>query len=279
MLTDGRSRGRAARWCDRVAAAAAGLLRVRVLLAMPSLQAEEVALAVAALLSEALRKRSWACRWRAAVRVRAYRKINGESRTCRSRPAVCEELRRHERWSQNRPRNAHFHLIPDPTPGVGGQPVRSLFTPFDARADFILYPCRSPHGGRLTSPITPRHAHGPCACRRLGPSISAQGVLKWEGQRSRGRGLGGAPQERLPLHGRRGPTRPSSLRLGRAALDAVMPCRLWVLSWRDADASLCSGLLAAMPRCLCLRLEKNSAGRCHCCGPGCRRHRLSRGMW
>ena len=95
----------------------------------------------------------------------------------------------------------------------------------------------------------------------------------------RGRGLGRAPQERLPLHGRRGPTRPSSLRLGRAAFDAVMPCRLWVLGWRDADASLCSGLLAAMPRCLCLRLERNSAGRCHCCGPGCRRHRLSRGMW
>ena len=29
------------------------------------------------------------------------------------------------------------------------------------------------------------HAHGPCACSRQGPSISAQGVLKWEGQRSR----------------------------------------------------------------------------------------------
>jgi len=42
----------------------------------------------------------------------------------------------------------------------------------------------------------------------------------------RGRGLGGAPQERLPLHGRRGPRRPSTLRLGRAAFDAVMPCRL-----------------------------------------------------
>ena len=95
----------------------------------------------------------------------------------------------------------------------------------------------------------------------------------------RGRGLGGPPQERLPLHGRRGPTRPSTLWLGRAAFDAVMPCRLWLLGWRDVDASLCSGLLAAMPRCLCLRLERNSAGRCHCCGPGCRRHRLSRGMW
>ena len=30
----------------------------------------------------------------------------------------------------------------------------------------------------------------------------------------RGRGLGGPPQERLPLHGRRGPTRPSTLWLG-----------------------------------------------------------------
>ena len=95
----------------------------------------------------------------------------------------------------------------------------------------------------------------------------------------RGRGLGGAPQERLLLHGRRGPTRPSCLWLGRAAFDAVMPCRLWLLGWRDADASLCSGLLAAMPRCLRRRLERNSAGRCHCCAPGCRRHRLSRGMW
>ena len=68
---------------------------------------------------------------------------------------------------------------------VGGQPIRSLFTPFDARADIILYPCRSPHGGRLKDPMTWLHAHGPCACSRQGPSISAQGVLKWEGQRSR----------------------------------------------------------------------------------------------
>ena len=86
-------------------------------------------------------------------------------------------------------------------------------------------------------------------------------------------------QERLLLNGRRGPTRPSILWLGRAALHAVKQCRLWVLGWRDADASLCSGLLAAMPRCLCLRLERNSAGRCDCCAPECRRHRLSRGMW
>ena len=68
---------------------------------------------------------------------------------------------------------------------MGGQPVRSLFTPFDARAHFILYPCRSPHGGRLKNPRTWLHAHGPCACSRQGPSISAQGARKWEGQRSR----------------------------------------------------------------------------------------------
>ena len=70
-------------------------------------------------------------------------------------------------------------------PQLGGQPIRSLFTPFDARADIILYPCRSPHGGRLKDPMTWLHAHGPCACSRQGPSISAQGVRKWEGQRSR----------------------------------------------------------------------------------------------
>ena len=65
-----------------------------------------------------------------------------------------------------------------------GDWVRSLFTPFDARAHFILYPCRSPHGGRLKDPRTWLHAHGPCACSRQGPSISAQGARKWEGQRS-----------------------------------------------------------------------------------------------
>ena len=72
-----------------------------------------------------------------------------------------------------------------PRPQLGGQPIRSLFTPFDARADIILYPCRSPHGGRLKDPMTWLHAHGPCACSRQGPSISAQGVRKWEGQRAR----------------------------------------------------------------------------------------------
>ena len=158
---------------------------------------------------------------------------------------------------------------------LGGEPVRSLFTPFDARADLILDPCRVRrmvvasrirlHGGVRT--VLP---HAPVLVRASAREARANG---------RDNGLGGRPQERLPLNGRRGPTRPSILWLGRAALHAVKQCRLWVLGWRDADASLCSGLLAAMPRCLCRRLERNSAGRCHCCGPGCRRHRLSRGMW
>ena len=56
---------------------------------------------------------------------------------------------------------------------IRGQRVRRLFTPFDARADIILDPCRSPHGGRLKDPITRGRAHGPSACPRLGPSISA----------------------------------------------------------------------------------------------------------
>jgi len=151
----------------------------------------------------------------------------------------------------------HQFILTSITDGtrVGGQRIRSLFTPFDARADIILYPCRARAAVKVR--VSARKA---CA-------------------NGRGRGLGGPPQERLPLHGRRGPTRPSILWLGRAALHAVKQCRLWVLGWRDADASLCSGLLAAMPRCLCRRLERNSAGRCHCCAPGCRRHRLSRGMW
>ena len=68
---------------------------------------------------------------------------------------------------------------------MGGQPVRWLFTPFDARADFILYPCRSPHGGRLKNPRTWAHAQGPSACAHLGLYGSAQGVRKWEGWRSR----------------------------------------------------------------------------------------------
>ena len=158
---------------------------------------------------------------------------------------------------------------------LGGQPIQPLLTPFDARADIILSPCRSPHGGHLTNPMTWAHAQGPSACAHLGLYGSAQGVRKWEGWRSRR----AATSERLPLHGRRGPTRPSTLRLGRAAFDAVMPCRLWLLGWRDADPSLCSGLLVAMPRRLGRRLERNSAGRCHRCAPECRRHRLSRGMW
>ena len=69
--------------------------------------------------------------------------------------------------------------------GRGGADPIHLFTPRDARADLILYPCRSPHGGRLKDPMTWLHAQGPSACSRQGPNGSAQGVRKWEGQRSR----------------------------------------------------------------------------------------------
>ena len=65
-----------------------------------------------------------------------------------------------------------------------GERIRSRSRPRDARGDFILYPCRSPHGGRLTNPMTWAHAQGPSACAHLGLYGSAQGVRKWEGQRS-----------------------------------------------------------------------------------------------
>ena len=75
---------------------------------------------------------------------------------------------------------------PDRTALLRGDWVRSLFTPFDARAHFILYPCRSPHGGRLKDPMTWAARARPL---RVQPSRSeygsAQGVRKWEGQRSR----------------------------------------------------------------------------------------------
>ena len=157
---------------------------------------------------------------------------------------------------------------------LGGQPVRWLFSLSTRVRILFLVPiaagmvgaCKI-QGHSRTRAVLPRatilartSAHEPCEHKVY-------------------RGLGGAPQERLPLHGRRGPTRPSTLRLGWAAFDAVMPCRLWLLGWRDADASLCSGLLAAMPRRLGRQLERNSAGRCDCCAPECWRHRLSRCVW
>ena len=154
---------------------------------------------------------------------------------------------------------------------IGGPPV----TPRNSEKwRFLAVPIAA-------EPLRPSQCHHDGCTRTVLPHapVLVQASARKARANGRGRGLGGPPQERLPLHGRRGPTRPSILWLGRAAFDAVMPCRLWLLGWRDADASLCSGLLAAMPRCLCLRLERNSAGRCHGCGPGCRRHRLSRGMW
>ena len=83
------------------------------------------------------------------------------------------------------PSRGDTHTQPRAAPIIRGDRVRSLFTPFDARAHFILYPCRSPHGGRLKNPRTWAHAQGPSACAHLGLYGSAQGVRKWEGWRSR----------------------------------------------------------------------------------------------
>ena len=71
------------------------------------------------LLSGALRSKCNTCRWRAAVRVRAYPNIQGESRTCRSRPVAAGSLR-----GAAAPREVvisaavrrPFSLSPDPTP-------------------------------------------------------------------------------------------------------------------------------------------------------------------
>jgi len=84
-----------------------------------ALQAEEVALAVAALLRRCAKE----ARLAGGGRRRGFgrtptSKANLECAGIgRSRSTVCEELRRHERWSQNRPRSGHFHLGPTPTPG------------------------------------------------------------------------------------------------------------------------------------------------------------------
>ena len=59
---------------------------------------------------------------------------------------------------------------------VRGDWVRSLFTPFDARAHFILGTDCGRHGGRLQNPRTLPHARGPSACGNLRGSLRLQGV-------------------------------------------------------------------------------------------------------
>ena len=59
---------------------------------------------------------------------------------------------------------------------VGGQRIRRLFTPFDARPDFILGTDCGRHGGRLQNPRTLPHARGPSACGNLRGSLRLQGV-------------------------------------------------------------------------------------------------------
>ena len=68
---------------------------------------------------------------------------------------------------------------------VGGQPVRSLFTPFDARAHFILGTDCGRHGGRLKNPRTLPHARAPSACGKLRGSLRLQGVRAQSVPRSR----------------------------------------------------------------------------------------------
>jgi len=50
----------------------------------------------------------------------------------------------------------HQFILTSITDGtrVGGQRIRSLFTPFDARADIILGTDCGRHGGRLKNPRT-----------------------------------------------------------------------------------------------------------------------------
>ena len=83
--------------------------------------------------------------------------------------------------------------------GPAGQQVRSLFTPRDARADFILDPCRSAHDGRLSnqSNYTRGHAHGPSASLPHAPVLVQAPAHEARANGRAGRGLGGTPQERL----------------------------------------------------------------------------------
>ena len=71
------------------------------------------------------------------------------------------------------------------SPALGGQPVRSLFTPFDARADIILGTDCGRHGGRLKNPRTLPHARAPSACGNLRGSLRLQGVRAQSVPRSR----------------------------------------------------------------------------------------------
>ena len=85
-------------------------------------------------------------------------------------------------------RGTHVEIQEDALSRIGGQRIQSLFTPRETRVPilFSIPAVRRMVVASRIRPMTWLHAHGPaCACSRQGPSISAQGVRKWEGQRSR----------------------------------------------------------------------------------------------
>jgi hypothetical protein len=69
--------------------------------------------------------------------------------------------------------------------GLRDPQVRWLFTPFDARAHFILGTDCGRHGGRLKNPRTLPHARAPSACGKLRGSLRLQGVRAQSVPRSR----------------------------------------------------------------------------------------------
>ena len=80
------------------------------------------------------------------------------------------------------------------------------------------------------NPRTLPHARAPSACGKLRGSLRLQGV-----RAHRYRGLGGPPQSDCRSTAGEDQQGLRVCGLERAAFDAVMPCRLWLLGWRDAD--------------------------------------------
>jgi len=161
-------------------------------------------------------------------------------------------------------------------PEVRGERIRRLFTPRDARADFILYPCRSPHGGRLTNPRTCLGVRA--RLLRTHPSWSEHqrvrraqmgGVEVSAGRhKSDCRSTAGEDQEVLRFVAWKGGVRCS---------DAVQAMAAWLARCGPVVVQRAARSHAKVSEGR--RLERKSAGRCECCAPECWRHRLSRGMW
>ena len=88
-------------------------------------------------------------------------------------------------WGDHERQARSLSATPWHTHSVGGQPVRSLFTPLDARADLILGTDCGRHAGRLKNPRTLPHARAPSACGNLRGSLRLQGVRAQSVPRSR----------------------------------------------------------------------------------------------